>query len=61
MQIKYYIKQAYGNEFMYISDAAIATAFKKLLGGNRKTITKEQMQAMEQLGFTFIKVTAPTK
>jgi len=46
---------------MYISDAAIATAFKKLLGGNRKTITKEQMQAMEQLGFTFIKVTAPTK
>ena len=52
--IEYYSKSVYGNELMYIKDEVIAKQISVLTG--RKTITIEQKQALEVLGFSLIKV-----
>ena len=52
--IEYYSKSVYGNELMYITDEVIAKQVMILTG--RKTITIEQKQALEVLGFSLIKV-----
>ena len=49
-----YSKSVYGNELMYIKDEVIAKQVQVLTG--RKTITIEQKQALETLGFSLIKV-----
>jgi hypothetical protein len=54
MEIKYYVKSVYGNEYMYIKDEVLAKQIKVLTG--RKTVTTEQLQALEVLGFKLIKV-----
>lgn len=55
MIIKYYIKRAYGKEFIIIVDNTQRTAVQQLT--KRSTITTNDKQALEQLGITLKEIT----
>ena len=54
MIIEFYIKNVYGKENIYNKDENIAKNIQTLT--TKKTIDKNDMQALENLGFTFKQV-----
>ncbi len=59
MNIQYYIKDVYGRRVMYIVDPLKAEALTQLT--RLKTMSKEHMEALQKLGFTFEEVEEPKK
>tara|TARA_S200002703_G_C3659948_1_gene202687 strand:+ start:107 stop:283 length:177 start_codon:yes stop_codon:yes gene_type:complete len=51
MNIQIEIKNVYGNELIYITASETAKTIQKLTG--RKTLTRRDIQAFKELGFTF--------
>jgi hypothetical protein len=51
MNIQIEIKNVYGNELIYVIEPDCAKTIKKLTG--RKTLTRNDIQAFKDLGFTF--------
>jgi hypothetical protein len=54
MNIKYYTKNVYGRDVMYLAEPKMAEALTKLT--KLKTMSKEHMVALTELGFTFEEV-----
>lgn len=54
MKITYYIKNVYGQELIYISDSETRDNIATLTG--KKTVTKNQLQALELLGHEVVEV-----
>lgn len=52
--IRFYRDRVYGVVKFYVKDAEVAQAITLLTG--RKTITEQDMKALETLGFTFEEV-----
>lgn len=57
MNIQYYRKNVYGQELLYISTPAIASAVRRLTG--KLTIDAGDITALGVLGCTFQEVLAP--
>lgn len=57
MEIKFYRKNVYGKELMYVADEKIAHHLSQLTG--RKTVDSRDMHDLKELGFTFSEVLAP--
>lgn len=53
-EIRYYKKNVYGNEHIYIKDIDIADLVQGLTG--KKTINISDMQILQALGFTMVQV-----
>jgi histone H3/H4 len=51
MNIQIEIKNVYGNELIYVTASETAKTIQKLTG--RKTLTRRDIQAFKELGFTF--------
>lgn len=51
MNIQIEIKNVYGNELIYVIEPDCARTIQKLTG--RKTLTRSDIQAFKDLGFTF--------
>jgi len=54
MQIEYYTKNVYGLEKNYVKDTDMARKIQELTGN--KTLTEDNMEALEGLGHKFVKV-----
>ena len=57
MNIKYYIKNVYGNETLYVAEERDAKAIQKISG--QKTLTPNVIKGLKELGFSFEQVFAP--
>ena len=54
MKIAYFIKSVYGQDLIYISDSETRNTIATLTG--KKTVTKNQLQALELLGHEVVEV-----
>ena len=63
MLIKYYRKNVYGHEYIYIQDKKLAKSISELLTKGkdqpRKTLLRSEMISLTKLGYTFEEIIAP--
>ena len=57
MQINYYRKQVYGNDYVYVADDEQAKSIAKITGS--KTLKPIHVEGLSELGFEFDEVVAP--
>ncbi len=59
MQIEYYIKNVYGNEYYYIVDGT-QERLLSIITGRQKTLTIKQIDALKALGLQMKEVLPPS-
>lgn len=59
MTLKYYRKNVYGSDLLYLTDKAKANSWFCI--SQKKTITERDMHALAVFGLKFVEVMAPRK